>query len=391
MNALMRSHRFSPPQKALLGALLLACVGSAQAGGGIADDWLSSTHSCAGFNRTDAIHRDSDGTLWVGCGSNTTGYGVHFSQDGGDTWSEPPLTVPTELDDFRVNTISRGADGHLKIGGTEAASMRMVLSLDTSGATYPVSLELAGVNQIGRLFPVGTYRELSDGSGMAEQSTGTGALFNDGSAGTSASNWDDAGTPEQILGMVVHDDKFWGCGSRIAASPRLFLPPTNPASEPYELLMVEPNLPADWEGELWGLAVNDQRLVAVGVDQNGTQSRGKILVSSANPYDMNGYTEHDVSDILGISSPYTWADGVCMRGDTIVVVGRRGNNDGFVVMSSNGAQSFFDATPADVPGHVSKCLIEPDGTVVVTGEASYIGILPADPVIFADGFQTPEM
>ncbi|MEZ5465771.1 MAG: hypothetical protein R3F22_11245 [Lysobacteraceae bacterium] len=387
MNALKKSRSRFPLQRTRFAALLLACAGGVQAGGGIADDWLSSTHSCAGFNRTDAIHRDSDGTLWVGCGSNTGGYGVHFSQDGGDTWSVPPLSVPDELDDFRVNSISRGADGHLKIGGTEAGSMRMVLSLDTSGASYPVTLELEGVNQIGRLFPVGNYRELSDGSGMAEQSTGTGALFSDGSAGTSAANWDDAGTPEQILDLVVHDDKFWGSGSRIAASPRLFLPPTNVAAEPWELLMVEPNLPEDWEGELWGIAVNDQRLVAAGVNQDGTSSTGKILVSSANPYDMNGYTEHDVSDILGISSPYTWADGVCMRGDTIVVVGRRGNNDGFVVMSTNGAQSFFDATPSDAPGHVSKCLIEPDGTVVVAGEASYIGILPADPVIFAAGFE----
>lgn len=43
-----------------------------QAGG----SWTTFTHSCPGANRTDALHRDADGSLWVGCGTNASGYGL---------------------------------------------------------------------------------------------------------------------------------------------------------------------------------------------------------------------------------------------------------------------------------------------------------------------------
>src|SRR5690606_13740139 len=131
-----------------------------------------------------------------------------------------------------------------------------------------------------------------------------------------------------------------------------------------------------WEGELWGLAVNDQRLVAVGVDQDN--DIGKILVSSADPYNAAGYSELSLPDIVGSGGIGTWARGVCMQGDVIVVVGERqplGSATGLVMRSTNGGASFQNITPPGVTGSVSKCLIEPAGSIVVAGAAGFIGIL----------------
>lgn len=361
------------------------------ASAGVSNDWLVSQHDCGGTSRTDALHRDPDGTLWVGCGSNVSGYGLSFSEDGGISWGAPPVTPTDALDEFRVHSISRGADGELKIAGSEQGSQRMVLSLDTSGSSFGVALELEGVNQVGRLFPVGGYRELADGSALAESNTGTPVLFNDGGlAGSAASGWIAESSGEQIADLVVFDDRFWGSGSRISEPPTLFLPPTSPSAAPYEFVMAQPARSGSWTGELWGLAVNEQRLVAVGVDQDN--DIGRIFVSGSDPYDMNAYNELSVSAIIGNPAARTWARGVCMRGDLVVVVGERqplGSGTGLVLRSINGGASFEDITPDAITATASKCLVEPDGTVVVAGADGFIGILLGDPRIHGDGFELP--
>lgn len=377
----------SAPGLGALGMVMLAV--SMGVAAGQPPLWVIAQHSCPGLNRTDALHRDPDGRLWVGCGSNVTGYGLSFSEDGGSSWSSPPLAVAGELDRFRVHAITRGANGALKIAGSEEGSRRMVLSLDTGRAPFSVALELEGVNQVGRLFPVGGYRELYDGSALAESNTGTPTLFNKaGSAGTSAADWVARSSVEQIADLVVYDDRFWGSGSRISEPPTLFLPPTDPSADPNELVMARPARSGNWTGELWGLAVNAERLVAVGVDQDNDD--GKIFVSGRDVYDMDAYTELSVSTIIGKPDARTWARGVCMQGELVVVVGERqplSAGTGLVLRSTDGGASFADITPDAVTATVSKCLIEPDGTLVVAGADGFIGLLLGDPEIFTDGFE----
>ena len=381
------------PRRAFRYALILLAAlgvppGAALAGG---DDWLVSTHTCPGANRTDALHRDDDGTLWVGCGTAATGYGLSMSEDGGATWQDAPVTPTDKLDKFRVNSISRGVDGHLKIAGFEATTKEMVLSLDTAAAPFAVTPVLVGVNQVGRQFHVGTYREKSLGNGfnnaIAESLNGVDMLLRgSGNTSTSAANWFLNQPPSQMLDVVVHDRRFWGCGSSISEPPQLFLPPQDQlASLPFDI--AQPTLNNAWEGELWGLAVNDARLVATGVDQD--KDIGKILVSGPNPRNMNGYTEHSMSVIYGNPGANTWGRGVCMHGNRVIVVGERqplGSRTGLVFASSDGGQRFLDITPTNVGASVSKCVIAPDGTLFVAGSGGFVGVLLDEPEIFADGF-----
>lgn len=369
-----------------LAVCLLLAAGPAAA----TDTWLLSTHPCPGGNRTDALWRDADGTLWVGCGTNATGYGLFLSEDGGSQW-RAAVTEPREaLDGFRVNSISRTHTGELAVAGFKASSREMVIRLKTDDEPMPVTPVLVGVNQVGRQFHVGTYRELSDGRAIAESLNGVDLLYRPSAGiGSSASDWTRVQSlSSQILDLTVHDDAFYGCGSAINQPPRLFLPPVTPASEPWEFEQRLPTTVTGWDGELWGLAVSDHRLVAVGVDQD--QNIGKILVSGPDPYLASGYLEHSLPDIVGPGGIGTWARGVCMRGDRIVAVGERqplGSATGLVVLSDDGGQSFRNVTPVGVTGSASRCVIEPDGTVVVAGAAGFVGVLQVSQVIFGSGFE----
>ncbi|MCX7555872.1 hypothetical protein OS187_03390 [Xanthomonadaceae bacterium JHOS43] len=354
--------------------------------------WITATHPCPGGNRTDALHRDSDGTLWVGCGTNATGYGLFYSENGGANWSPAAVSPADALNEFRVNSISRGHDGALYVAGFRASTRDMVLRFNTASSPFVVTITLQGINQVGRSFHVGTYRELSDGRAIAESLNGVDLLYRPtSSTGSGAADWTRVqDLTRQILDMAVHEDRFYGVGGLINAPPSVFLPPTVPGAAPYEFNMQVPTVAAGWEGELWGMAISAQRLVAVGVDQDADV--GKILVSGANPAAMGSYIEHELPDIVGPGGIGTWARGVCMRGDQVVVVGERqplSSGNGLVMRSTNGGQSFTAIPPPGVTASVSKCVIEPDGTVVVAGAAGFIGIYESamDNTLFANGFE----
>lgn len=357
-----------------------------------AASWLTSSHPCPGGNRTDALHRDADGTLWVGCGTNATGYGLFLSENGGASWSTAAVSPVEVLDEFRVNSISRGHDGALYVAGFRASNRDMVLRFDTASSPFAVSVTLRGTAQVGRSFHVGSYRELANGRSLAESLNGVDLLYRPTAAtGHSATDWTRIQDfNRQILDLTVHNDRFYGAGGQINTAPTLFLPPTSPTATPWEFSMQTPTVAASWEGELWGLAVSAQRLVAVGVDQDADV--GKILVSSTNPATMGAYIEHELPAIVGPGGSGTWARGVCMQGNQIVVVGERqplGASSGLVVRSTDGGQNFTAITPAGVAASVSKCVIEPDGTVVVAGAAGFIGIYENSDgdTIFANGFE----
>lgn len=354
-----------------------------------AGTWVVSNHGCPGANRTDALHRDDDGRLWVGCGTAAAGYGLYASDDGGHAWARVQVHPPALLDQqFRVNSISRGHDGALYVAGFEAATWNMVLRLDTSVSPIAASVVLEGVNQVGRLFQVGTYRELADGRAIAESLNGTDLLYRPTAAtGPSAALWTLPPSPlYQILDLTVSNDQFYGVGSTIAEPPRVFLPPTTPGAQPYQW-QIQTLPTTGWTGEMWGVAVNAERMVAVGIDQHS--NTGKIYVSQGSPY-ANNWLVHDLPDIVGAGGAGTWARGVCMRGQNIVVVGERqplSAGSGLVMLSVDGGQSFSNITPAGVSSTVSRCVIEPDGSLVVAGSAGFIGIRLGD-LIFRSGFET---
>ena len=340
--------------------------------------WTIHGHACPGINRTDALHRDDDGTLWVGCGTAATGYGLFYSEDGGPTWTETMVDPEDKLFQLRVNSISRGHDGALYVAGINANNSDMVLRIDTDASPFAAESVLIGGNQIGTSFHVGTYRELSDGRALAESLNGTDMLFRpDASTGSDAATWTDTygwfnGGAVQILDLVVHDDQFYGVGSRISDPPRIFLPPTG-GGEPYEFVTVEMDYP---QGELWGIAVSDQHVVAVGMDQNANV--GRVYVSGADPYDAEGYTAHALHDLIGAdASQVTWARGTCIQDDRIAVVGERqplGASTGIIVLSEDGGQTFTDITPDEVSATASKCLFTPEGALIVAGADGFIGI-----------------
>jgi hypothetical protein len=249
---------------------------------------------------------------------------------------------------------------------------------------------LFSVPQVGRQFTVGNYRELPDGRALADSEQGLDKLYRPSAAtGASAANWTiPSPTIEAFTQIVTHNHGFYAVGSRIAIPPRIFLPPTTPGAEPWQF--VELILNPDYDGEMWGIAVNDQRVVAVGVDQD--RNVGQIYVSSGDPYSAGNYTNHLLPDIIGDGGVGTWARGVCMRDNLIVVVGERqplSANAGQVMASSNGGVSFHDIKPSGQVESVSKCAIAPNGMVTVVGAMGFIahfdGLVPPDQ-IFQDGF-----
>ena len=354
--------------------------------------WTIYSHTCPGPSRTDALHRDADGTLWVGCGTNALGYGLFASVNGGENWFEVTVNPANLLFQFRVNDINRGHDGALYVAGTNQNSFDMVLRLDTSTSPpFSATASLIGTNQVGRVFPVGTYDELSDGRALATSKTGTPQLYRpNASTGASAGLWTVPPSPLfQILDMTVRNDQFVGVGSTIAERPRVFLPPLTPGALPYQFVIVE--LTSAWTGEMYAVAANQQRIVAAGINQN--DNIGTIFVSQGNPYNSGNYLVHELPDIVGAGGVGTWARGACMKDDFIVVVGERqplGSNSGLAVASSDGGQTFFNITPSPSSESISRCEIAPNGLVIIAGAGGLIGLwdgfLPPDEV-FSSRFE----
>lgn len=354
--------------------------------------WTLHSHPCPGGNRTDALHVDDDGTMWIGCGTNATGYGLFVSADDGESWSAANVTPVSKFAQYRVSSISRGHDGALYVAGASSISgnREMVLRVDTAMVPAPVTSTLVGVNQVGRSFHVGTYRELSDGRAIAEDLNGFGLLYRPGpGVGSSASAWTNASSSHQILAMeVASHDAFFAGGSRINEPPRVFLPPDTPGDEPWAFETFAIPTATNFDGEIWGVAETDASVVAVGVDQD--TATGKVFVSGTNPYLPADYVELDIPDYLDPGpGTGTWARGVCAYESIIVVVGERqplSSSSGFILVSFDGGASFADITPAGVSGSVSKCHIDEE-RVVVAGAAGFVGIRPIGDTIFSNGFQ----
>ena len=345
--------------------------------------WTIRAHTCPGPNRTDALFVDTDGTLWIGCGTAATGYGLFTSRDEGATWTQVLESPAATLSNFRVFSIERGPDGELYLGGVNESdgSNNRVVRIDTTADPVVVTPVLTSVAQVGRQFNVGTFRQLSDGSAVAESLNGTDALYRASAAtGASAADW------------TIVDVALTAAATALAGPrPRHLRRPTLRVGQHHRVAAVRLSAPravtpaptrserielpeARLDGRDVGIAANASRVVAAGVNQD--DDTGRIYVSGADPYDASGYREINLSEIVGAATDKTWARGVCQNGDRVVVVGERQplrGDTGIVVLSDDGGQTFEDVTPEGVTATVSRCTVRDDGTVIVAGAAGFIG------------------
>jgi len=375
-----------PPRAALIMIVFIALLAAMNPSRPAlaSNSWVTASVNC-NASQQHALHRDEDGTLWVGCGTGASGFGVHRSVDGGFTWSVPTTNPPDLISSFRVHDIKRGHDGALYLAGTvsQAGPQHRVIRLDTATSQpYPAEATMIGASVVGLNDTIGHYAELPGGEAMTASQTGFTKLYRPSPAvGNSASDWTRIDGVEPFTQLLAHQGGFYASGSRINVSPRVFLPPQAAGPQPWQL--VELILDASYVGEMWGIAVNAQRVVTVGINQ--TTNRGKIYVSSGNIYSAASYTVHEFRD-----DGQSWAHGVCMRDDKIAVVGRRLPQGARVLVSSNGGQSFSDVSPPGSNALLSRCVIAPDGILTVFGAGGFIGVwdgLLEGEQIFASGFE----
>lgn len=350
---------------ALSASLLMAGASSAVAGNG---NWVISSVNC-NASQQHALHRDDDGTLWVGCGTGASGFGVYRSVDGGQTWSVPTTNPSDIISTFRVHDIERGHDGALYLAGTvsDAGAQNRVIRLNTTTAQpYAANVILVGAATAGLNDTIGHYAELPSGAALTASQTGFTKLFRPNPGiGSSAQDWTRLDGIEPFTSLLSHNGGFYASGSRNSVRPRVFLPPRAQGAQVWQL--EEVILDNSYDGEMWGIAVNDQRVVAAGIDQD--ENRGKIYVSQGDRYNPANYTVHEFRD-----DGQSWAHGVCMRGDRIAVVGRRLPQGSRVLISTNGGSSFSDASPAGRTAIITECVIAPDGLLTVFGSGGFIGI-----------------
>lgn len=338
-----------------------------------ANPWHVSAHPCVG-NRTDTLWFDDPKTAWVGCGSTTSGYGIYMTKDGGKTWARPATDISGFLDAWRVNTISRSADGKLYVGGTVSGKDYRVVSLDTSVSPAVIGEEYTATTS---KFQVGTFRRASDGQAFAESYTGTEAVYRatDEDTFVAANDWYSPDSSHQMLDMTLYEDKFYGCGSTISEPPYAFLPAKS-GSKPYSFTSVPLATGlSEYNGEMWGIDVDVDGIVIGGVDQD--RDVGKIYISQADPYTTAGWKSYDLATLFPADA--TWIRGVCRGEGRIVAVGEYSKKGtGMVLVSDDGGVTFNDMTPPSVsPDQVPalhRCVMLTNGDFGVAGADGYFGI-----------------
>ena len=338
-------------------------------GGGGDGDWALTDHPCVG-NRTDALWRDSDGTLYVGCGSTVPGLGLFVSTDDGATWAAPTTTPLAFFGTWRVHDVWRDGDGLLYVAGRNTANGQRVVSADTSGASWALEEVFNSGTTVGTAFEVATFRRTSTGRAFVHSTTGSDMMMraND-EADWVIAEWTDR---RQLMDMEVFADRVFGSGSRISEPPYFFQEDESAATFDMETFVLTMGIGA-YEGEMWSLDVDASGVVVGGVDQ--VSDSGYIyIVDPAGPTVVH---EYNVRAIVPDDS--TWIRGVCRDGDDVVAVGELSSrNLGLVLFSDDGGETWTDETPdTGIPAQpyrpAHECLID-DGKVYIAGSGGSVAI-----------------
>lgn len=335
------------------------------------DPWTITRHTCSAVNRTDALWLDDDGTIWVGCGSDTTGLGLFFSDDGGATFDAPATTPRNFFSTWRVLSVSRSADGFLYVAGTNTANANQMVVRIEGGGTVAEVYTAPARPQVGQKFTAGGFRRASDGHAMIESLTGSDTLSRaaDGDAWTGGSAYTD-GSTHQILDLTLDGDRFVAAGSTISEPPLYYAPandPTRPVA--FNIVQLESGL-GQYQGEMWAVAADDGHVLVGGVDQG--QDVGRFYFARRDGTSIQGF----YADAEANRTNPTWVRGACMRDGQMAIVGEEqvANGEGFVLYSTDGA-SWTDITPGgSIPGAFSRCAFGADGALYVAGADNFMGV-----------------
>jgi len=338
-----------------------------------AGGWSTRLHTCYGDGIDAMWFDDDEQNVWIGCGTNTEGYGLHHSPDRGETWPDIQ-TDPRGATGGRVNAISRSSDGLLYVAGEQLLGAQVV-AVDTTTTPYEVEAVYDAGSSFSEVQLAGSFARNDDGMAVVEALNGTqiAVQWSPGGPWLDASGWA-GGASVQMQDLEVFDNQFYGTGSTMNMAPMVFLPPRNGHVEAdgFNLVVIELS---PWAVELRNLGIDDDgQLIAGGVDHG--MASGVIYVSNDDPRDADDWTEIYLVDFMGTHP--TWIDGVCRHGDTMAAVGRYStNNDPIALLSEDGGDTWRDLTnelsSSWVPA-LYRCEFLDDGhTLAVAGGDGWLG------------------
>lgn len=310
-------------------------------------------HPCLA-HRTDAL-RVTGRTVYVGCGTGGDGRGLWRSTDAGRTWA-----AVEGFEAWRVNDVHPAPDGGLYVAGIDTESRTTVIHRHPDGGLSPIYTR---TDQVDGSFHVGHFARTDAGEAIAESLTGAALVHRDSDSADwrATDRWASDGAAYQLLALISDGERFYGAGSTITQPPTVFLP----AREGDALFTPVAPLPPAVEGELWHLAEDGGRLLAVGVDQGA--DRGLVLVGRTDAYAAADWASPPVADAVAGNS---WFRGACLRGDHLVVVGerqpiRRGGGLAFESTDAGATWAPVAGLPQASAWH--RCALTADGHLVIAG------------------------
>lgn len=370
----------------LVGAIALgaACIelpgqnndadGSGGSLGGDAEGWqVLGTHPCLEY-RVDAMLVEQGGEqLWLGCGSGSTGYGLFHSDDGGASWDLARTEPHDYFATFRVNDIKRGADGLLYVAGAQHPGSDMAVRVDTDASPFAVSSILGRGTQHFASFQVGGFQIDDDGWAIAVSLTGTDLMVREHADAdfAPAQDWSSTGRAFQILGTALHEGVFYGSGSTIADTFRLFLPAHN-SGDAFQLDVLGFE---GTRGELWGLAIDASGIAAAGVEQR--TNHAAVVTGPLDGRTEADFFVHDLRPVLRQDAP-SRLYGVCRQGERILALGDYSTRShGLALLSTDNGASFREVTTGEESNGgpspiLDRCAFLDDSTVVIAGGQGFV-------------------